>query len=691
VSTDAAAPAVLLLAPRGRDAQVAAAILAEIGLASTVCDGVPALADGLHDGVAFVVTTDEATHGADLRRIASWLAAQPSWSDLPFIVLTSRGGGPERNPAAERLSEVLGNATFVERPFHPTTFVSVARTALRGRLRQYEARQRLEELSESEARLRTALTAGHLGTWELDLETHHLVSCDISRACFGRRPDEPFGWDDLLAALHPADMALLRDAVQRSGAAGEDLAAEHRVIGQDGGVTWVALQARLLQAGSAKGPRLVGVTLDITERKAVEDGLRRLAETLEERVAARTAELEDAHAAVLEEVAQREEAEQQLRQAQKMETLGQLTGGVAHDFNNLLAAVIGNLELLRRHIGGDDRATGLIDGALSGAQRGAALTQRMLAFARQQELNPRPVDLAALVRGMATLLERSVGGAAELVYEIDELLPKALADANQLELALLNLVVNARDAMTNAGTITVRLHRALLGENDGMPAGDYVGLAVIDTGSGMDAETLRRAAEPFFSTKEIGKGTGLGLSMIEGLAVQLNGALRLDSKPGRGTTAELLLPAAAHAVEPASATAQAAPTAAEPMTILLVEDDALIAMSTAGLLEDLGHRVVEASRGAEALEILRDQPEVDLMITDYSMPGMSGADVARAARALRPDLPILLATGFADLPDGGEMNLPRLCKPYMQHQLAAEIARLVGSARAANGSPRSVG
>jgi signal transduction histidine kinase len=691
VSGDGTAPVVLLLAPVGRDAQVAGRMLAEIGLASTVCDGVPALADCLDDSVAFVVVTDEATRGADLRRIAGWVAAQPSWSDLSFIVLTSRGGGPERNPVAGRLSDVLGSVTFVERPFHPTTFVSVARTALRGRLRQYEARQRLEELSESEARLRTALTAGRLGTWELDLESYSLVSCAICRACFGRRPDEPFTYHDLLAALLPDDMQRLREAVQRSKGVGEDLVAEHRVLGREGETSWVALRARLVQAGDTEAPRLVGVMLDVTERRAVEDGLRRLAETLEERVAERTAELEEAHAAVLKEVAQREETEQQLRQAQKMETLGQLTGGVAHDFNNLLAAVIGNLEILRRHHGGDDRAVRLIDGALSGALRGATLTQRMLAFARQQELDPKPVDLGALVRGMTSLLERSVGGGAELVYEIDESLPSALADANQLELALLNLVVNARDAMPNGGAIRVRLERIRADEGGGIPAGDYVRLAVIDTGTGMDAETLRRAVEPFFSTKEIGKGTGLGLSMIEGLAMQLNGALRLASEPGRGTTAELLLPAAAHASDPEPAMPQDQPTVAAPMTILLVEDDALIAMSTAGLLEDLGHRVVEASRGAEALEILREQPGVDLMITDYSMPGMSGADVARAARALRPDLPILLATGFAELPDGEELKLPRLRKPYMQHQLAAEIARLVGSVGAAENLSRSIG
>ncbi len=470
--------------------------------------------------------------------------------------------------------------TFVERPFHTTTFISLARTALRGRLRQYKARQRLEELSESEARLRTALTAGRLGTWELDLDSWKLVSCEICRACFGRRPDDPFVYDDLLAALHPDDRPLLGDAVDRSRVTGDNLLAEYRVLGDDSRVTWAALQARSVRTGAADGPRLVGVVLDITERKAVEDGLRRMAEMLEERVAARTAELEEAHAAVLAEVAQREEAEEQLRQAQKVETLGQLTGGVAHDFNNLLAAVIGNLELQRRHVADDGRAMRLIDSALSGAQRGATLTQRMLAFARQQELDPKPVDLGALVHGMASLLERSVGGMAELVYEIDESLPRALADANQLQLALLNLVVNARDAMPNGGTITVRVERADPGENDGLPAGDYVRLAVIDSGTGMDAETLRRALEPFFSTKEIGKGTGLGLSMIGGLAIQLKGALRLASEPGRGTAAELLLPAVAYAAESVPVKMPAEPAAAVPITILLVEDDALIAMST---------------------------------------------------------------------------------------------------------------
>ena len=666
-------------------------MLAEIGIASAACDGLTALAERLDEGAAFVILADEAARQADLRRIAGWIAAQPSWSDLPFIVLTSRGGGPERNPAAGRLLEVLGNVTFVERPFHPTTFVSVARTALRGRMRQYEARQRLRELSESEARLRMALTAGRLGSWELDLDGGTLVASDICRSCFGQPAGTDFAYDDMLAAVHPEDRPGLREAIERSRATGEDVAAEVRVLRPSGEQRWLALRSRMVQQGTGEGPRLVGLVLDITERRGVEDGLRRLTETLEERVAERTVELERAHAMVLEEVTHREAAEQQLRQAQKMETLGQLTGGVAHDFNNLLTAVIGNLELLRRHLGHDERAARLIDGALSGAQRGATLTQRMLAFARQQELDPRPVDLGALVRDMASLIERSAGAGVEVAYRIAAALPRAMADPNQLELAVLNLVVNSRDAMPGGGKMTLTLDEARMAGDDILPAGSFVRLAVADTGSGMDAETLRRAVEPFFSTKEIGKGTGLGLSMIDGLARQLNGALRLQSEPGRGTVAELLLPAAAHASQPVPAAQEEATAEAAPITILLVEDDALIAMSTAGLLEDLGHRVLEASRGSEALDILREQPGVDLVITDYSMPGMTGAEVARAARALRPDLPILLATGYADLPDAEEMNLPRLRKPYQQRQLAAEIARLMAPGSPPGRQPRTLG
>jgi CheY-like chemotaxis protein/two-component sensor histidine kinase len=321
----------------------------------------------------------------------------------------------------------------------------------------------------------------------------------------------------------------------------------------------------------------------------------------------------------------------------------------------------------------------LIDGAMQGARRGATLTQRLLAFARRQELHIEARSLVEVVHGMNELLERSVGQQIELRIELPERVPPTLLDANQIELALLNLVVNARDAMPQGGQLTIRVDECETAESRDLEPGRYVRLSVRDTGLGMDSETLGRATEPFFSTKELGKGTGLGLSMIQGLAMQLNGALRLSSEPGKGTLAELWLPVTAGeaAQPPARDESTHGGDATPRATILVVDDDPLIAMSTVDMLEDLGHQVIEASSGAAALDVLRGGAKVDLLLTDYSMPKMTGLQLAAAARALRPHLPILLATGYAELPPGSDMELPRLAKPYMQETVAAEIAKLL--------------
>ena len=281
---------------------------------------------------------------------------------------------------------------------------------------------------------------------------------------------------------------------------------------------------------------------------------------------------------------------------------------------------------------------------------------------------------------MTELLERSLGGEIELVLLRSDEDSVAMVDANQLELAILNLAVNARDAMPNGGTLTIALDR-VRGERD-LAAGDYVRLAVSDTGQGMSPETLKKATEPFFSTKGVGKGTGLGLSMIHGLAVQLNGTLHLSSTLGEGTRAELWLPAAlldtaSLKTDRPAEPQREAPTAPVRARILAVDDDPLIAMSTVDMLEDLGHEVTEAQSGAQALQLLQSDRPFDLMITDFAMPRMNGAELVEAARALRPDLPILLATGYAELPAGERLGLPRLGKPYGQSQLASEIARLL--------------
>lgn len=670
----------LIHAPLGRDGQIAAALLQEAGLPARIAPTLDALVAGLNENVAFAVMTEEALRSVDLRPFVSWIETQPSWSDLPFIILTARGGGPERNPAAARLSEVLGNVSFVERPFHPTTFISVARSAMRARRRQYEASARMEALDEGERRLQTALEAGRLGAWELDIATNVLTTSATCRGIFGRGPDDSFTYDDLINAIHPDDVERMKEAVRKTLETGVDYAIAYRTVWPDGSIHGAEIRAQLHRDRAGKPIKLVGVSADITERLQAEEQQRHLNEMLEERVAERTRELQEAHRLVLAEVSQRERAEEQLRQAQKMEAIGQLTGGVAHDFNNLLMAVLGNLELLRKHVAGDAKATRLIDGALQGAQRGASLTQRLLAFARRQDLQVGPVNLAGLVTEMEDLLQRSVGSRIAIEVAVPERLPPVSADANQVELALLNLAVNARDAMPDGGTIRIELNEAEQpAGSDTLAPGRYVVLSVIDEGLGMDAETLQKAVEPFFSTKELGKGTGLGLSMVHGLALQLDGRLQLKSAPGQGTTAELWIPVSTADVEDqAHDVAPAGPRDdAGPKRILLVDDDVLIAMSSADMLSDLGHQVVEAHSGKEALALIDGGATFDLLITDYSMPGMTGAELAKAARDRVPGLPILLASGYADLPSGVEMNVARLAKPYSQDQLASVLGKIL--------------
>ncbi len=667
----------LILATIGRDAEVATKLVQESGVAVGVCRSLHDLENALAEDVAFVVLTEESLFGADLSNIAKWVMSQPSWSDLSFIVLTGQGGGAARNPLAQRLSNTFRNITFLERPFHPMTFLSVARSTLKSRYRQYEARASIDDLNETEKRLQTALLAGRLGAWTLDIATSKLDASDAAKAIFGRAKGDPFTNEDSLAAIHPDDVERVKVAIQNTLETGRDYEITHRIFKPNGQLCWIEVRARLVVDEHGR-KSLVGVTSDITDRKTYEDSMRRLNESLEQRVNERTAELQSVHKKVLDEIAQREHTEDLLRQAQKVEMLGSLTGGVAHDFNNLLMAVMANLGLLRKHYGKDTKAQALIDGALQGAQRGAALTQRLLAFARRQDLQVQPHNMIDLVNGMHDLLLRSVGTEIELRIEMPEKLSWAMADANQIELALLNLVVNSRDAMPDGGVITISAKSKVAKMTNGLAPGSYVGLIVTDTGVGMDAETLAKATEPFFSTKELGKGTGLGLSMIHGLALQLNGLLKLTSTPGKGTRAELWLPAAGSAVRSEVADTIAPEdvfTQFEQATVLVVDDDVLIAMSTAGMVEDMGLSVVSAGSGADALDILKDGKQIDLMLTDYAMPKMTGAQLAIAARKLKPDLPIVLATGYADIPSGANIDLPKLGKPYTQEQLASAIGQ----------------
>jgi PAS domain S-box-containing protein len=412
---------------------------------------------------------------------------------------------------------------------------------------------------------------------------------------------------------------------------------------------------------------------DVTERveadaalRDARDALQKSNEELEDRVEERTRE--------------REVALEQLHESQKMESIGQLTGGVAHDFNNLLAVILGSLSLLKKGVPDDPRVSRLLDRAIQGAERGATLTTRLLAFARRQELKVEAVALQKLIPEMLDFLRHSVGPSVTIHVEISPEVYAVEVDANQLELALINLAVNARDAMPQGGSLTIACHNEDKGKKVGLPGDPFVCITIADTGEGMSETTLARAQEPFFTTKGVGKGTGLGLSMVQGFTAQSGGTMRIRSEPGKGTKVTLWLPRAKG--DPLSAnlvTEPAQSIVARSLRVLLVDDDILVSMGTADMLLDLGHSVTEAQSGTHALKLLESDGQFDIVVTDYAMPGMNGFELAQRIKASHPRLPIILATGYAELPVERSIEFGHLSKPYTSKDLAAALKKAVNT------------
>jgi signal transduction histidine kinase/CheY-like chemotaxis protein len=537
----------LILAPAGRDAAVASEMLSANGVRSYVCAGIPLLVAELRRGAGFALVTEEALYTADLHPLAEWIGGQPEWSDFPFVLLTRRGGGIERNPAALRFLETLGNVTFLERPFHPTSLASLVQAAIRGRRRQYEARSRLEALAELnatlEARVDAAITAG------------------------------------------------LKD------------------------------QDRLAKAESA------------------------------------------------------------LRQAQKLEALGQLTGGVAHDFNNLLMAISSGTYLLDQPMDADRRRK-VFDGMRQAIGRGTALTRQLLAFSRRRPLATRTVDLREQLLGMEEMLRRSLRGDIDVRMSFDEGAAAVELDPSELELAILNICVNARDAMPEGGTIDIGVRNA---PGALAPAhADALAVTIADAGTGMSPETISRAFEPFFTTKEVGRGSGLGLAQVYGFIAQSKGRVTLDSAPGKGTTVTLIFPRAdkssAPATKPQRGVQPPASGAEKRRTrlrgrLLLVEDDANIAALTTQMLENVGLSVTHAKSARIAFEMLTEGVAADVVFSDVMMPGgMSGVDLAREIRQRWPALPVILTTGYIEAARAAVTEgLEVLVKPYPLDRLASAL------------------
>lgn len=549
--------ALLILAPEGRDSSVLRALLSEAGIEAEIDQSGETLLRALEKGThAGAVITDEALTRVGLAGLREAVDRQPTWSDFPFVVLARRGDS-ERG-ALDQVEQTL-NATVLERPLHPTSLVSAARSAIRSRERQRLTARQLRDLENARAELR------------------------------------------------------------------------------------------------------------------------HLAESLETKVGERTRDLASANDRLTAEIAEREKAEARLVQAQKMEAMGQLTGGVAHDFNNLLTAVVGSLDLLLRRIE-DEKLRRLANNALQAGERGAQLTSQLLAFARRQRLSPTVFSPNDVVSGMGDLLARTIGPQIQIETRLEPDLWHALADPTQFEVMILNLAINARDAMRSGGRLTIATANVGKGSAQtpsDLHPGEYVAISVSDTGDGMTADVLSRAFEPFFTTKDPGRGTGLGLSQLYGFAKQSGGSAKIESTLRQGTIVTVFLPRSEARLEaiknPAALLRQSGR-----LPVLLVDDDDAVREVCVAMLEDIGWTVVAASGGGEALDLLRGQ-EFAALLTDVAMPGMSGVELAANAREICPDLPVLFASGYADLDSFGKQLSEEvvLKKPYRLTDLAERLAATV--------------
>jgi PAS domain S-box-containing protein len=654
----------LILAPLGRDAQVAASMLTEAKMRSVVSPSLVELVEGLSDGAGFAVVTEEALRTADLHPLAAWIGAQPEWSDFPFIILTLRGG-IERNPTAIRLLQTLGNVTFLERPFHPTTLVSLAQSAIRGRRRQYDARARLEALAHLnetlEARVDAAI-AEHKVLADIVESTDALVQVvdpgfrilalnRASAADFERRHGvRPRVGDSLVALLrHKPDEQASLKALWSRALAGAEFTEVARVGYPKAGHRFHEMKFNSLYDRDGRRIGAYQFINDVTDRHEDQE---RLAST-----------------------------EGALRQAQKMEAVGQLTGGVAHDFNNLLMVFSSGMFLLDQPIDADRRRR-VVEGMRQAVDHGTALTRQLLAFSRRRPLAQKTVDLRDQLLGMQELLQRSLRGDVEVEMSFgDDLLPVDL-DPGELELAVLNICVNARDAMPDGGTIRIAAGNARSPVLPG--SADMLALSIEDTGVGMPKEIVARVFEPFFTTKEVGKGSGLGLAQVYGFVNQSNGQVAIDSRVGKGTTVTLTFPRSEHPVEErttaAAIAAKPAPRRAETRPgsrgeVMVVEDDLTVADLTTEMLKVAGYAVFHVKSAADALEALAGGRSIDVVFSDVMMPGgMNGVELAREIRRRWPDLPVVLTTGYIEVARTAmSEGLEVLVKPYPLEALSATL------------------
>ncbi|MBB3974118.1 PAS domain S-box protein [Hansschlegelia beijingensis] len=776
---------VLILAPLGRDARIAQSLMGEATIASLIVRDLDGMIAGLVETAGAVVVTEEALQRVDLSPLAAWISDQPPWSDMPFVVLVRHGAGTERNPAATRLSELLGNVSFVERPFHPTTLISVVRAALRGRRRQYEARARLEALRVERQHyldLFENIDAGFC-TFEMKfdeagravdyrfIETNPAFEAQTGLTNAAGRwmrelaPDHDDHWFEIYGRV-----ALTGEPVRFESSASE--------LGQ----RWYDVHAFRLDKPEQR--RVAALFNDITPRRKLESRLRQLNEGLETQVAERTAErdrvwrnsrdlltvlgvdgvfraVNPAWTAILghphEEVVGRNfrefiwpddlkvteaalreasdardltnfenrfrhldgtprwfswrtsaegdliyaygreitaekqqasalaQAEEALRQSQKLEAVGQLTGGVAHDFNNLLTIIRSSVDFLRRPDLPEERRRRYVDAISETTDRAARLTGQLLAFARRQALNPEVFEVGACVSALTDMLDTVTGARVNVQSTLPERPCFVKADRSQFETALVNMAVNARDAMNGEGALELRVvsGAGLPSIRGHAPSGrPFVAVSLTDTGEGIAPDIISQIFEPFYTTKEIGKGTGLGLSQVFGFAKQSGGDVAVESTPGAGATFTIYLPEVEEAAEPEPArrTTRPAPVGGG-RRVLIVEDNVEVGGFATQTLQDLGYVTSWAMNASEALVMLKDPAaSFDVVFSDVVMPGLNGVDLAREIRRLTPDLPIVLTSGYSDvLAQEGRSGFELLQKPYSVEELSRVLRLAIAS------------
>ncbi len=673
-----------IVAPFGRDAASIAAVLRGAGLTACIQPSLIALADALDQRAGVVLVTEEAV-AAGVDTLQARLSAQEAWSDLPFILL--RSPRAQRRAPADGLLPRSMNVVELDRPLGSMSLLSSVQGALRAREKQYLVRDQMQALADSrvalvrsESELRLIADAMPVLIAFVDRSLHYRFANRAYEAWFDLPVGEVIGRH--VSDIVGSEVSESRNAAMARVLQGEEVVFEVSWPRRDGGRrdSEVRYSPRVANDGTVDGFH-VFVT-DITASKVALETSQRHAQELEVMVAERTRELEAQMAA-------REASEAALRQSQKMEAIGQLTGGIAHDFNNMLTGILSALDIVRMRLemGRVDDLERFLDTATASSQRAASLTQRLLAFSRRQSLDSRPVELNALVGSIEHLLRSTLGETVRVQTRLAATPLHAALDTNQFESALLNLAINARDAMPGGGELELRTSLVTMGEGESatIPAGDYAVVAVADSGSGMPPEVVERAFEPFFTTKPIGKGTGLGMSMVYGFMQQSGGHIAIDSSPGQGTTISLYIPLVEPAGEPVPAPSASTVSLGSGQSILVVEDDAQVRMLVTVVLEDLGYRVDVVGDADGAIPILASPQRIDLLVTDVGLPGLNGRQLAEIARQSRPALPVLFMTGYAEKAQERsaflETGMAMIAKPFLLDAFSEAVRQSMADAQ----------